>query len=347
MGPAPPSPAPDPPPRAATPARVAVLVPCYDEAVSIAGVVAAFRAALPDALVYVYDNNSSDGTAERAAEAGAIVRRERLQGKGHVVRRMFADVEADVYVLVDGDGTYEATDAARLVRTLLAERLDLVNGRRVGAAQAAYRPGHRLGNRVLTGLVRLIFGDRFADILSGLKVFSRRYAKSFPGLSQGFEIETELTIHALELDMAVAEADIAYRERPADSPSKLNTFRDGVRILSTIARLVRIERPLLFFSAAFAALAAAAIGLAVPLALTFAETGLVPRFPTAILSTGLMLLAFLSLFSGLILETVTRGRQEAKRMVYLAIPAPPGDAPPAAPGAWAPAQHSFAGSEPS
>lgn len=314
---------PDPAGPAAS-ARTAVLVPCYDEAVSIAGVVADFRAALPGADIYVYDNNSTDGTAERAAAAGAIVRRERLQGKGHVVRRMFADVEADAYVLVDGDGTYEGTDAARLVAALLAERLDLVNGRRISSVQAAYRPGHRLGNRVLTGLVRFIFGDRFADILSGLKVFSRRYAKSFPGLSRGFEIETELTIHALELDMAVAEFDIAYRERPVDSPSKLNTVRDGIRILATIVRLVRIERPLAFFSAAFGTLSVLAVGLAVPLAVTYAETGLVPRLPTAILSTGLMLLAFLCLVAGLVLETVTRGRQEAKRMVYLSIPAPPG-----------------------
>lgn len=302
---------------------VAVLVPCFNEAVSIEGVVADFRAALPGAGIFVYDNNSTDGTAERAAAAGATVRRERLQGKGHVVRRMFADVEADIYVLVDGDGTYEAADAARLVTLLLSEQLDLVNGRRISTAQAAYRRGHRLGNQVLTGLVRLIFGNRFADILSGLKVFSRRYAKSFPGLSRGFEIETELTIHALELDMAVAEADIAYRERPLESPSKLNTVRDGIRILATIVRLVRIERPLAFFGAVFGALAVTAIGLAVPLALTYAETGLVPRLPTAVLSTGLMLLAFLSLVAGLVLETVTRGRQEAKRMVYLSVPAPP------------------------
>lgn len=304
--------------------RVAVLVPCFNEAATIAGVVTEFREALPEAHIYVYDNNSTDRTADLAGEAGATVRREHLQGKGHVVRRMFADVEADVYVLVDGDGTYAGRDAARLVEALLAERLDLCNGRRISDAQAAYRRGHRLGNRVLTGLVRIIFGDRFGDILSGLKVFSRRYAKSFPGLAQGFEIETELTIHALELDMAVAEFDIAYRERPADSPSKLNTFRDGIRILLTIVRLVRIERPLAFFSAVFAGLAVLAIGLAIPIVVTFLETGLVPRFPTAILSTGLMLLAFLSLFSGLILETVTRGRQEAKRMVYLSVPAPPG-----------------------
>ena len=307
----------------APPARVAVLIPCFNEAVSIAAVVEDFRRALPVAAIYVYDNNSTDGTAERALAAGATVRRERLQGKGHVVRRMFADVEADAYVLVDGDGTYDADDAARLVAALFAERLDLVNGRRVSEAEAAYRPGHRLGNRVLTGLVRLVFGSRFSDILSGLKVFSRRYAKSFPGLARGFEIETELTIHALELDMAVAEADIAYRERPIDSPSKLNTVRDGIRILATIVRLVRIERPLAFFSAAFAALATLAVVLAVPLAITFVETGLVPRLPTAVLSTGLMLLAFLALFCGLILDTVTRGRQEAKRIVYLSIPAPP------------------------
>jgi glycosyltransferase involved in cell wall biosynthesis len=302
--------------------RVAVLLPCFNEAATIGEVVRDFRAALPGAAIHVYDNNSTDGTAERAEAAGALVGRERLQGKGHVVRRMFADIEADIYVLADGDGTYGGADAARLVEILARERLDLVNGRRISEAQAAYRRGHRFGNRVLTGLVRLIFGDRFADILSGLKVFSRRYAKSFPGLAGGFEIETELTIHALELDMAVGEFDISYRERPADSPSKLNTVRDGIRILRTIARLVRIERPLAFFSLAFLALSAVAIGLAVPIVATFLETGLVPRFPTAILSTGLMLLAFLSLFTGLILETVTRGRQEAKRMVYLSIPAP-------------------------
>lgn len=302
---------------------IAVLVPCYNEAVSIAAVVAEFQAALPAATVYVYDNNSTDGTAERAREAGAEVRAERLQGKGNVVRRMFADVDSDVYVLVDGDGTYRGADAARLVRRLLAEKLDLVNGRRITQAAAAYRPGHRLGNRVLTGLVQTIFGNRFADILSGLKVFSRRYAKSFPGLSQGFEIETELTIHALELDMAVAEDDIAYGERPPDSPSKLNTIQDGIRILRMIGRLVRIERPLAFFTCGFVLLAAIAVLLAVPLAITYLDTGLVPRLPTAVLSTGLMLLAFLSLVCGLILETVTRGRQEAKRMVYLSIPAPP------------------------
>lgn len=314
--------------------RVAVLVPCFNEAATIAQVVREFREALPAAEIHVYDNNSTDGTAERAREAGALVGRERLQGKGHVVRRMFADVEADVYVLVDGDGTYAGADAARLVGILVRDRLDLCNGRRRSEAEAAYRRGHRLGNRVLTGLVRLIFGDRFADILSGLKVFSRRYCKSFPGLARGFEIETELTIHALELDMAAAEVDIVYRERPADSPSKLNTVRDGIRILRTIGRLVRIERPLAFFSLAFLGLALVAVALAVPIVVTFVETGLVPRFPTAILSTGLMLLAFLSLFTGLILETVTRGRQEAKRMVYLSIPAPsgPGAAPRPAPG---------------
>lgn len=309
---------------AAAEPSLAVLVPCYNEAVSIAGVVRDFRVALPQATIYVYDNNSTDGTAERAREAGAEVRAERLQGKGNVVRRMFADVEADVYVLVDGDGTYRAEDAARLVRMLIAERLDLVNGRRVTDSAAAYRRGHRLGNRMLTGLVRRIFGNRFADMLSGLKVFSRRYAKSFPCLSQGFEIETELTIHALELDMAVAEADIAYGERPSDSPSKLNTVQDGIRILRMIGRLVRIERPLAFFSCGFVLMAVVALLLALPLAVTYLETGLVPRLPTAILATGLMLLAFLSLVCGLVLETVTRGRQEAKRMVYLSIPAPPG-----------------------
>nr|WP_246206316.1 glycosyltransferase [Propylenella binzhouense] len=324
-----PEPAPVPAGRASgsrTPG-IAVLIPCFNEAASIAGVVEDFRGAFPDAAIYVYDNNSSDGTAILAARAGAIVRRERLQGKGNVVRRMFADIEADIYLLVDGDGTYDAADGPSMVQALVSERLDLVNGRRAALTGEAYRLGHQFGNRALTGMVRAIFGKRFQDMLSGYKVFSRRYVKSFPGLSRGFEIETELTIHALELDMGVAELPVSYRERPQDSPSKLNTIRDGFRITYTILRLVRAERPLSFFLVLFLLLAALSVGLAAPLAVTYLATGLVPRLPTAILATGTMLLGFLCLFAGLIVATVTRGRREAKRMRYLSIPAPGARAP--------------------
>ena len=302
--------------------ELAVLIPCFNEASSIAEVVREFRAALPGAVIYVYDNNSTDCTTRQAAEAGAEVRREVLQGKGNVLRRMFADVEADIYVLVDGDGTYPASEAPRLVKVLLDDHLDLVNGLRVAdSSGGAYRVGHRFGNWALTEIVRTIFGKRFNDMLSGYKIFSRRFAKTFPGLSRGFEIETELTIHALELDMPVAELPVSYRERPKDSPSKLRTYRDGTRILWTIVRLIRAERPLLFFGALFTLLSTVSVLLAVPVAITYVETGLVPRFPTAILATGIMLLAFLCLFSGLILDTITRGRREAKRMRYLSIPA--------------------------
>ncbi len=308
--------------------RIAVLVPCYNEEVAIPRVVAAFRNALPEATVFVYDNNSRDRTREAALAAGAVVRTERLQGKGHVVRRMLADIEADVYVLVDGDDTYDAAAAPEMIRLLLEERLDMVTGTRVTDAVAAYRPGHRLGNAVLTGVVRLIFGNRISDMLSGYRVFSRRFAKSFPALAAGFETETEFTVHALELSMPVGEVVTAYRERPPGSASKLNTWRDGFRILRTIALLVRRERPLPFFALLALALALLSIGIAVPVFQTFLATGLVPRLPTAVLSTGLMLLAFLSLACGLILDTVTRGRMEAKRMAYLAIPAPDFALPP-------------------
>jgi glycosyltransferase involved in cell wall biosynthesis len=308
--------------------RIAVLIPCYNEEVAVPRVVAAFRAALPAATVYVYDNNSRDRTAEVAAAAGAVVRREPQQGKGHVIRRMFADVEADVYLLVDGDDTYDAAAAPEMVRMLLADRLDMVTGVRVTDAAAAYRPGHRLGNRVITGVVRLVFGDRITDMLSGFRVFSRRFAKSFPALAAGFETETEFTVHALELRMPVGELRTRYKERPPGSHSKLSTWRDGFRILRTIGLLVRRERPLPFFAAAALALALLSVGLAVPVLQTFLATGLVPRLPTAVLSTGLMLLAFLSLACGLILDTVTRGRLEARRIAYLAIPAPDFPRPP-------------------
>jgi len=302
--------------------RVAVLIPCYNEEVAVPRVVAAFRAALPDATVYVYDNNSRDRTVEVARAAGAMVRTETLQGKGHVVRRMFADIEADVYVLVDGDDTYEAAAAPRMVAKLLEERLDMVTGTRVSDIQEAYRPGHRFGNLMLTGMVRTIFGNRISDMLSGYRVFSRRFVKSFPALAAGFETETEFTVHALELMLPVGEVQTAYKERPVGSTSKLRTFSDGWRILKAIIALVKREKPLPFFSCIAAALLLLGLGLALPVFLTFLETGLVPRLPTAVLSMGLVLLSFLAFTCGLILDTVTRGRMEAKRIAYLAIPGP-------------------------
>lgn len=317
----------DPRPAAtAADVAIAVLIPCFNEEASVGKVVQDFRAALPQATVYVYDNNSTDRTRELARAAGAVVRSEPLQGKGNVVRRMFADIEADVYVLVDGDDTYDAPSAPMLVRHLLAESLDMVNAARTVAtareAAAAFRPGHRFGNAMLTGLVAAIFGSRIKDMLSGYRIFSRRFVKSFPALASGFEIETELTVHALELRMPIDEVPTRFKDRPEGSVSKLSTIRDGIRILRTIVILVKEERPLPFFSLIFALLALTSMGLAWPLVVTFMETGLVPRLPTAILATGLMLLSFLSLACGLILDTVTRGRQEIKRMRYLSIPAP-------------------------
>jgi glycosyltransferase involved in cell wall biosynthesis len=309
-------------PAGAGPLRIAVLAPCMNEEAAIAQVVHNFRAALPDAAIYVYDNNSTDKTREVARAAGAIVRSEPLQGKGHVVRRMFSDIEADVYVLVDGDDTYDAASSPAMISKLVDEQLDMVNGARKEQNVGAYRPGHRFGNALLTGMVAFIFGDRFADLLSGYRVFSRRYVKSFPALSTGFEIETELTVHALELKMPVAEVETPYKDRPAGSTSKLKTYRDGFRILRTIFNLMKGERPLLFFSGAFAILLLLALILIYPIIVTFHQTGLVPRFPTAILSSALTLLAFLCLFAGLILDMVTHARRELKRLRYLEIPAP-------------------------
>ncbi len=302
--------------------RVAVLVPCFNEQAAIPAVVRAFRAALPDAAIYVYDNNSSDGTAAVARQAGALVRTERLQGKGNVIRRMFADIDADAYVLVDGDDTYDAASAPAMVEMLLRDGLDMVNGARVSEAQAAYRPGHRFGNQVLTGLVASIFGNRVSDMLSGYRVFSRRFVKSFPALSGGFETETEFTIHALELRMPIGEMPTPYKERPAGSASKLNTYRDGLRILRTVLLLVKEERPLPFFAVIAAALLLLAVVIVLPVVRTYLQTGLVPRLPTAVLATGLVVLSFLSLTCGLILDSVTRGRKEIKRLAYLSISAP-------------------------
>ncbi len=301
---------------------VAVLVPCYNEERAIAKVVADFRAALPGASVYVYDNNSTDGTVAAAKEAGAVVRRETHQGKGHVVRRMFNDIEADIYVLVDGDATYDAPSAQAMIDALLADRLDMVVATRVDREEAAYRPGHRAGNWLLTSFVANIFGRAFTDILSGYRVFSRRFVKSFPILSGGFEIETELTVHALELELPVGEVATPYYSRPSGSASKLKTWRDGFRILWTVLKLYRAERPLSLFGAFGIALGIMAVGLAIPIFITYVQEGMVPRLPTAVLSTGLMVLACLSVAVGLILDTVTRGRREAKLIAYLALRAP-------------------------
>ena len=297
---------------------IAVLVPCHNEASAVAQVVQEFRRNLPTALIYVYDNGSTDGTAEIARASGAIVRAEPLLGKGNVVRRMFADVEADIYVMVDGDGTYDAAAAPELIERLVRDGLDMVNCARVPAADGVYRPGHRFGNRILTGLVARVFGERLKDMLSGYRVMSRRFVKTFPALSTGFEIETEITVHALELRAPIAEISAPYYVRPRGSASKLHTIGDGMRILRLIVHLVKEERPLQFFSVIFAILISIALTLGVPVVMQFLETGLVGRLPTAVLATGLTILAFLSFFCGLVLDTVTRGRRELKRLIYLA-----------------------------
>jgi glycosyltransferase involved in cell wall biosynthesis len=302
--------------------KIAVLLPCYNEEAAIAATVAGFRKALPQATIYVYDNNSRDRTREVAARAGAIVRSERQQGKGHVVRRMFADVDADVYVMADGDLTYDPKAAPGMVDLLLAEQLDMVVGTRRHEEKDAYRRGHAAGNRAFTGLLAGLFGRSFSDIFSGYRVFSRRFVKSFPVLSSGFEIETEISVHALELRMPVGEVETAYAARPEGSQSKLSTYGDGWRILKTIVTLYRIERPVLFYGSIGALLVALAIVLAIPLVLTYLATGLVPRVPTAILVTGMIIVAVLCVISGLILDTVTRGRREVRRLAYLSVPGP-------------------------
>ena len=299
---------------------VAVLIPCRNEAVTVAKVVQDFRRALPGAVVFVYDNASTDDTFARARSAGAVARREPLPGKGNVIRRMFADVEADVYVMVDGDETYDAGAAPELVNKLWAESLDMVSGSRVETGMRAYRTGHRIGNRMLTGAVSYLFGRPFDDMLSGYRVMSRRFVKSFPAISAGFEIETELTIHALELRLPIAEVQTQYRERPPGSMSNLSTYRDGWRILMSIVRLFKDEKPLEFFAATALVLAVASLMFGVPVVAEYSKTGLVPRLPTAVLATGLMLAALLIMICGIILQTVTRGRVEMKRLHYLSLP---------------------------
>jgi glycosyltransferase involved in cell wall biosynthesis len=298
--------------------RIAVLMPCFNEEAAVATVVADFRKALPSAAIYVYDNNSTDRTIAVARDAGAMVRSERRQGKGHVVRRMFADIDADIYVLVDGDATYDAASVSKMIDMLASEHLDMVVGLRVDQAQAAWRPGHRTGNWLLTSFLASVFGKAFKDILSGYRVFSRRFVKSFPVLSDGFEIETELSVHALELALPTAEIETPYFARPEGSVSKLNTWRDGFRILATILKLYRSEKPLRFFTALGFFVGLVSISLAFPVFVTYLEQGIVPRLPTAVLSMGLMVVAMLSVSSGLVLDTVTRGRREMKLLAYLA-----------------------------
>jgi glycosyltransferase involved in cell wall biosynthesis len=298
---------------------VAVLVPCLNEAKSIRKVVTDFQAQLPEATIFVYDNNSTDGTVEEARAAGAVVRVEPLRGKGNVVRRMFADIEADVFVLVDGDDTYDAASAPALVDLLLGHSLDMATAIRESSIKEAYRPGHRFGNVLLTRLVAAFFGNRLTDLLSGYRVFSKRFVKSFPALATGFEIETELSVHALQLRMPIGEMPTAYKERPQGSTSKLNTYRDGLRILNTIAFLVKEERPLMFFSIVAGLLGVSALALGIPVVIEFMHTGLVPRLPTALLAAALATSSFLSIACGLILDTVSRGRAEAKRLAYLSV----------------------------
>lgn len=302
---------------------IAVLIPCYNEEGAIAQVVRDFRAALPGAVIYVYDNNSADRTTEVARAEGAVVRTESRQGKGHVVRRMFADIDADVYVLVDGDATYHAASAPRMIERLVTENLDMVVGTRLHTDDPqAFRAGHHFGNRLLTGIVAWLFGGGFRDMLSGYRVFSRRFVKTFPALADGFETETELTVHAASLNMPVSEVETPYFARPEGTESKLRTYSDGFNILLAAFKLAKDERPIFVFGLGFALLAAISLGLAIPVVFTFMETGLVPRLPTALLATGTMVLAFLSLAAGVILDGVSTGRRELKRLAYLQYSSP-------------------------
>lgn len=303
-------------------ARVAVTIPCYNEAVTIAKVIADFRAVLPDAEIYVFDNNSSDNTAQAARDAGAIVRSEQRQGKGHVVRRMFSDVEADIYLMVDGDDTYDATIAPTLVELLKRNHVDMVVGTRADVTKDAGREGHAFGNKLFNKIYGRLFGKQFSDIFSGYRVFTRRFVKSFPAVSSGFEIETEMSVHCSQLGIPTLERPTVYGVRPDDSESKLRTFRDGFRILGMFATLAKETRPAAFFGTIGVSLIVLATLLAAPLLATYAQTGLVPRLPTAILATGLIIMATITSVAGLILDSLARARIEAKRSVFLSFPSP-------------------------
>jgi len=296
---------------------VALIVPCYNEASTIGEVIKSFKAVIPDIRAYVYDNNSTDETITVARAAGAYVYSVSYQGKGNVVRKMFADIDADIYVMVDGDATYDAASAPKLIQVLIDNKLDMVTGKRVSSEMEAYRHGHRFGNKLLTGIVAKAFGKQFDDMLTGYRVFSRRFVKSFPATARGFEIETELTIHSLEQRLPVAEIETPYGVRPEGSESKLNTYSDGFKILQVIFLLIKEEKPLQFFSAVAVLLFVLSLALAWPIFLTYIETGLVPRLPTAILSTGLMLLSFLTVMSGVIMDAVAQSRKESRRFQYL------------------------------
>lgn len=305
--------------------RIAILIPCLNEEVTIAKVIGDFKNAVPSADIYVCDNGSTDNTVSTAADAGAVVISEKMRGKGNAIRRLFADVEADVYVMIDGDDTYDASRAPELINAVTSQGMDMVYGVRIAGQQVqeAYRPGHVFGNKVLTSLVTWTFSSPVSDMLSGYRAMSRRFVKSFPAHSSGFEIETELTIHALELRTPTAEIETAYGGRPENSSSKLSTWKDGIRILLTIVELVKTERPLFFFSWLGVALAVMAVGIAIPqIILPWLETDTVARIATAVLVTGMILIAFLSFSIGLVLDTVTRGRREVKRMSYLSYPTP-------------------------
>ena len=302
--------------------RLAVLLPCYQEEATIAETVTAFARARPDAVIYVYDNNSTDRTAERALAAGAIVRRETRQGKGNVIRRMFADIEADVYVMSDGDATYDASRVGELIRLVVEEKFDMVVAARVPLEAGAMRTGHAFGNALFNRIADWLFGSEFTDIFSGYRAFSRRFVKSMPIVTDGFEIETELTVHAIDLRVPVAEIALPFGARPAGSASKLRTTRDGLRILWVLFLLAKEVRPFSFFAFWGALAAIVSLILAYPLLVTFVQTGLVPRLPTAVLATGIALLGFLSLGCGIVLDSVSRGRHETKRLRYLEIPAP-------------------------
>jgi glycosyltransferase involved in cell wall biosynthesis len=298
--------------------NIAVLLPCYNEELSIRKTVEGFRSVLPEAVVYVYDNSSTDNTSDEAISGGAIVRREQWPGKGNVVRRMFSDIEADIYLMADGDGTYDCHMAPEMIQKLIHGHLDMVIGIRQDVYQNAHRAGHGFGNRLFNGLYRRMFGPLFTDIFSGYRIFSRRFVKSFPAVSNGFEIETEISVHASQLRMSIAEIPTQYGARQEGSVSKLRTVRDGLRIMFTFIVLFKEIRPAQFFGVLAAALSALAVSLSIPLFLTYFESGLVPRIPTAVLSTGLVLLSGIFMVSGLILDSVARGRLEQKRMWYIA-----------------------------